>query len=636
MYKIGRLEKGITLISLVITIILLLILAGVSIAILTGDNGLLERARTARENTEKAEYKEIIRMAQTEENITTDRLRGKETKLNGIAEILNKDKKLGEGTGTQITKEYQDKENPRLVIKTKEGWVYIVTVDGIEELGKVEENIPLDIEIKNGDIKYLCDPDYWTDTDVEVSLSIEKEEYKEFNIQYSYDLKTWKDYTEKLVVEKNKEIYSRLSTGASVSKSYATGNVTNIDKDKPTIGGITEGFTIVSGNTGTITVSSISDTGGSGLSGIYISTSSTKPTAKGVTWTENTASSYKKTVTTGGTYYVWVKDSAGNVSDAKTCTVTAETAIAKVENIYYSSIANAINSISSSGNVVMCTDTTEHVTIPSGKNINLNTNSKTITGILKNNGTVTISGGGSIWYHTGYAMINNANATLESGSISLASGGYEAVYNKGTFIMRGGNISSSGNVAVMNNKKFYMTAGTLSGANYALVTRGENAVSSITGGNIENNSTAHFAIQVDDNGAAYIYNTTITSPQYAIALASNNSYGHGVRLIDCNISGRLVNNTTGTFTEVVRTSTGYNIYYYDSIASVSAVQFPTWTSANDQDDLIWHEGQIGTRSGSRCFWYEVKKSEHNNETGKYNTHIYADNVCKDGFSYTVK
>lgn len=40
-------QKGITLIALVITIIVLLILAGVSIAMLTGDNGLLTKSQTA-------------------------------------------------------------------------------------------------------------------------------------------------------------------------------------------------------------------------------------------------------------------------------------------------------------------------------------------------------------------------------------------------------------------------------------------------------------------------------------------------------------------------------------------------------------------------------------------------------------
>lgn len=37
-------EKGITVIALVITIIILLILAGVSIAMLTGENGLLRKS----------------------------------------------------------------------------------------------------------------------------------------------------------------------------------------------------------------------------------------------------------------------------------------------------------------------------------------------------------------------------------------------------------------------------------------------------------------------------------------------------------------------------------------------------------------------------------------------------------------
>ena len=49
---------GITLISLVITIIVLLILAGVSIAMLTGENGILTQAQKAKEETEKARKEE--------------------------------------------------------------------------------------------------------------------------------------------------------------------------------------------------------------------------------------------------------------------------------------------------------------------------------------------------------------------------------------------------------------------------------------------------------------------------------------------------------------------------------------------------------------------------------------------------
>ena len=56
-------EKGITLIALVITIIVLLILAGVTIAALTGDNGILSRATDAREQTDIAEEKEKVQLS---------------------------------------------------------------------------------------------------------------------------------------------------------------------------------------------------------------------------------------------------------------------------------------------------------------------------------------------------------------------------------------------------------------------------------------------------------------------------------------------------------------------------------------------------------------------------------------------
>ena len=56
-------NRGITLIALVITIIVLLILAGVAIATLTGDNGLLTKAGDARNTNIDAEIEEEIRLA---------------------------------------------------------------------------------------------------------------------------------------------------------------------------------------------------------------------------------------------------------------------------------------------------------------------------------------------------------------------------------------------------------------------------------------------------------------------------------------------------------------------------------------------------------------------------------------------
>ncbi len=61
--KKRKANKGITLIALVITIIILLILAGVSIAILTGENGILTKASESEEETVVAEEKEQIKLA---------------------------------------------------------------------------------------------------------------------------------------------------------------------------------------------------------------------------------------------------------------------------------------------------------------------------------------------------------------------------------------------------------------------------------------------------------------------------------------------------------------------------------------------------------------------------------------------
>ena len=62
-------HKGITLIALVITIVVLLILASVSIAMLTGDNGILTRAGDAKIETALGAVKEQVRLYQIEKKM---------------------------------------------------------------------------------------------------------------------------------------------------------------------------------------------------------------------------------------------------------------------------------------------------------------------------------------------------------------------------------------------------------------------------------------------------------------------------------------------------------------------------------------------------------------------------------------
>ena len=63
MYTKFKKQKGITLIALVVTIIVLLILAGVSIAMLTGNNGILTQGKRAKEETTVGHEKEAVQMA---------------------------------------------------------------------------------------------------------------------------------------------------------------------------------------------------------------------------------------------------------------------------------------------------------------------------------------------------------------------------------------------------------------------------------------------------------------------------------------------------------------------------------------------------------------------------------------------
>ena len=62
-------RKGITLVALVVTIVVLLILAGVSINLVLGDNGIIKRAKEARNKTEEASKNDLAEMSELEDEI---------------------------------------------------------------------------------------------------------------------------------------------------------------------------------------------------------------------------------------------------------------------------------------------------------------------------------------------------------------------------------------------------------------------------------------------------------------------------------------------------------------------------------------------------------------------------------------
>ena len=101
--KIFKSTKGITLIALVVTIIILLILAGVSIAMLTGNNGVLTQGNRAKEEQAHAAVKEGIMLLyneyKTKQEVNSSKVQ-EETKV-ASTELV----KIAENEGAEGTTE---------------------------------------------------------------------------------------------------------------------------------------------------------------------------------------------------------------------------------------------------------------------------------------------------------------------------------------------------------------------------------------------------------------------------------------------------------------------------------------------------------------------------------------------------
>ena len=114
-----RNQKGITLVALVITIIVLLILAGVTIAALSGPNGILTNAVKSNEETALSQAKEAVSMAMSE--LLTDYYVEQTTTATDPADITLTDLR------TTIEKNYPDFD-----VTSESDDAINMTINGIE------------------------------------------------------------------------------------------------------------------------------------------------------------------------------------------------------------------------------------------------------------------------------------------------------------------------------------------------------------------------------------------------------------------------------------------------------------------------------------------------------------------------
>ena len=396
-------SKGITLISLVIMMILLLMLAGIALQALTG-SGLFGQAAKAKENAKLAEIKEKLRLSAMEvvqdnngNKATLDdfykKLEDENIKVSDKYKENNKDIieiddkyvfEVVEGDHYIKVDEIGIKQNltPMLILESITNTTNSITVKVStkrNEGGKLEFYIKAADEEKYRDIKkiktennadnleftytgldqnkkynvkivavknklqtevlvdktlegvtnlttanvtFTYDPSSWTNGNVKVTAALK-------DMTSSYTLKItdsnpvgaskttalgWKNAREGITVDTNKTIYAVLIDNEGQIGGAATGNVDKIDKQKPVanVSGTTT-------NSITFTGTDTAKTGekASGIAGYIVKDNNTVPGKDDSAWKSyNGASKIVSGLTQGKTYYVFVKDNAGNVSVA--------------------------------------------------------------------------------------------------------------------------------------------------------------------------------------------------------------------------------------------------------------------------------------------------------------------------------
>ena len=125
-------ENGITLIALVVTIVVLLILAAVTISAVFGEKGLLKTIEIAKENNKIAEYKEDLnqKLLEAKMNVLLDNSKV----LEETRKIILRDKKYDGAVVSEV-------EDNKFTVITKEGYKFEVTPDGVEYLEKTSGTI---------------------------------------------------------------------------------------------------------------------------------------------------------------------------------------------------------------------------------------------------------------------------------------------------------------------------------------------------------------------------------------------------------------------------------------------------------------------------------------------------------------
>ena len=214
----------------------------------------------------------------------------------------------------------------------------------------------------------------WTNQDI--TVTIEYPEIEGLTKQYSYDNNIWQTYTGPLTIDSNKTIYARSKDSTNQgtdSTRTSTVEITNIDKTPPQITNLTA-------TTDTITVTATDEQ--SGIIKYTSTTTDIEPLNYTTVENTKTLNATINYLNMGTKYYVWVKDSAGNIAKKEITTEKKDIIKGFVDDIGTSSViylyGNSEQVNSGEITITMPDKTTETITATNDNTVIDATN--TITG----------------------------------------------------------------------------------------------------------------------------------------------------------------------------------------------------------------------------------------------------------------
>lgn len=204
-------QRGITLISLIITIIILLILAGVTINLLIGENGIFRLAETATEKQKIATIKESVQLDILEFS----------AKKTAVGEKLTKEQALIEMEKKGTFEEIDLKESTGI----KEGYVITLGYDksGNVIITDIQKDVGVRLTIKQ-------EPTGYTNEVITVTIGLSTNQETINTIEVPEGMTKTEDGTYTIERNGTYKIKAKLSSGASLEKEII---IATIDKLPP-------------------------------------------------------------------------------------------------------------------------------------------------------------------------------------------------------------------------------------------------------------------------------------------------------------------------------------------------------------------------------------------------------------------